>query len=288
VYYFLPEGDSYRLADTRKIPGGYLCHITYSRKHKMLMGACYQSGEVFTLPVGEETFGGMRSYIKQENGDGALTRAHCVELCGEERYVYAANIALDRVYRYGINTAGLCELSYIQLDSGVGPRHICLVGNIMYIITEYSNEIITYKINKSEAFSTQHASDASYISNLPINRISTLPEGFTGKSYCSTLCYLPTGNRTGFIYAANRGANTIALFGRGADGALTKIRDFSCMGDWPRHIAIIGKETETPLLAVANERSGYVTLCNINADTGYIGEPFAAILFGGASYIGTV
>ncbi len=78
VYMFVPEaGGSFRLADTVRIPGGALCHIAYSRRHKILTGACYASGEVFSLEVKAERFGEMKNYIRQGGGDAVVSRAHC-------------------------------------------------------------------------------------------------------------------------------------------------------------------------------------------------------------------
>jgi 6-phosphogluconolactonase len=85
------------------------------------------------------------------------------------------------------------------------------------------------------------------------------------------------------MYAANRGADSIAVFKHDTStGRLSIIHDCGCGGKCPRHIGIIG---QVPLLAVANQNSNEVVLFKINGD-GSLGEQTAAIPFEGASYVG--
>jgi 6-phosphogluconolactonase len=253
-----------------RIDGGALCHIAYSYKHKILTGACYASGDVFSLAVKQNGFGEMKSYTRQGGGEAELSRAHCVVFGLDEDELYSANIALDRLYRYEVKDGALLETGFEQLDSGIGPRHIYMLDGRRYVITEYSNEIIAPD-NEDEtgAAVTQ--------------RIGTLPDGFDGKSYGSTLCSLPMPAVFDYLYAANRGADTIAVFKYNKfTGGLKKIHDCPCGGKYPRHIDVIGRE---PMLAVANQNSGEVVLFKIHGD-GSLGEKAAVIPFEGASFAG--
>jgi 6-phosphogluconolactonase len=271
VYMFTPDGNGgFRLADAARIDGGALCHIAYSRRHKILTGACYASGDVFSLAVKRDGFGKMKSYARQGGGVAKLSRAHCVVFNRDEDELLSANIALDRLYRYEIKDGALLESGYAQMDGGIGPRHLYMLDGRRYVITEYSNEIIALD-------------DADETGAASIQRISTLPDGFDGESYCSTLCFLPLHAGFGYMYAANRGADTIAVFKRDKlTGRLEKIHDCDCGGKCPRHIEIVG---QAPMLAVANQDSGEVTLFKINGD-GSLGERAAVIPFEGASFAG--
>jgi 6-phosphogluconolactonase len=268
---------AYRLADMLDIPGGALCHIAYSPRNQLLAGACYASGDLFAVSVDTERFGEMRNYIRQGNDmpEGTLTRAHCAVFNENESYLYSANIALDRIYIYKANINGLHEAGFLQLPIGVGPRHILPLGDKLYVMTEYSNElIIIQRISDEELAMT--------------GRISTLPEGFDRKSFGSTLCFYPnpapTNFCTGWIYAANRGADTVAVFTPSNDGGLRKTGDYPCAGKGPRHIAVV-EMANGPVLAVANERSGYVSLCPICKTDGAVGDAVSQITFEGASYV---
>jgi 6-phosphogluconolactonase (cycloisomerase 2 family) len=332
VYMFVPDGtDNWRLADTLRVPGGALCHIAYSPRHKILTGACYGSGDIFTVSItahntasnipGAEfgqynesrsgktkyAFGTIKSYIKQGEEDTPppeFTRAHCAVIDPRGKFIYSANIALDRIYKYEVIDGALTAGGYTQLEKGVGPRHIVVLdtalhgvtanaslptagvsgpaGTALLVITEYSNEIIVI------------------LNDNVVGRYSILPDGFTGKSYGSAICFLPTVFQqksagvnsqpiSGFIYAANRGANTVAVFKCKftdlENVEMKKIFDCPCGGNWPRHMELVrlfGK----PHLAVANEKDGNVIMWEIDENTGQLKRPVFCVPFEGASFAG--
>jgi len=269
VYMFSKDGSDSLLLDTLEITGGGLCHIAYSCKHNILTGACYENGDVFSVAINDDKFGEICSYIPQRDEKEEVSRAHCVVFSPDENYLYVANIAFDRIYEYEIENGRLKETRYAQLDKGVGPRHLLHTGKEIYVITEYSNEIITLCPDDLKV----------------INRIDTLPDGYTEKSYCSTLCL----SSAGYLYAANRGSNTIAVFKRNDNGDLTKKHDCSCLGDWPRHIALIGgtddtgKDCDDPKLLITNQNSNQMVICSLNPN-GSLGEKVFDLSFDGVSY----
>ncbi|HZJ57965.1 MAG TPA: beta-propeller fold lactonase family protein [Clostridia bacterium] len=267
VCLFLEEEGGYRLADSRDLEGNGLCHITYLPNNRALVGSCYGSGDIFSIGVEDQAFGELHSMLRQGEEAKVTTRAHSAVFDPDEKRVYSANIALDRIYVYGMDQGALKEIDYFQLDEGEGPRHIALYPelNLIYIITEYSNRIIILKSEES-GFKM-------------IQSISTLPEDFEGKSFCSTLCF--TKDRR-FLYGANRGANTIGIFKVKEDGTLEKIGDSSCFGDWPRHMDLVGNDK---FIAIANERSGEVVIAERDEETGLIGEEINRIEFGRPSFV---
>lgn len=267
IHMFKKNLEDYFHVDTKLIKGGALCHINYLPRNGVLVGACYESGEIFTIRVDENGFGDMVSFIVQGDNKSELTRAHCAVPNKSENMIYSANIALDRIYSYKIQQGKLFENNYLQLSKGVGPRHILLSHNeeIIYVISEYSNEILIISNDKGEM--------------ALIDITSTLPENFCGESYCSTFCMTSDGK---FIYAANRGANTIAVFNVFKDGKINKIGDCSCFGNWPRHISLVNNEE---YLAIANQGSDEVVLCKINSKTGLLTNEIINIAFNKPSYV---
>lgn len=267
IHMFKKNLEEYSLIDTKLIKGGLLCHITYLPRNGVLVGACYESGEVFTIRVGENGFGEIESFIKQGDNKAKITRAHCVVPNKSETILYSANIALDMIYSYKIKQGKLFENDCLVLPKGEGPRHILLSHNeeTLYIISEYSNKI--FIINNDNGKMT--LSDS----------VSTLPENFCKNSYCSTLCMTADGK---YIYAANRGANTIAVFKVFKDGKINKIGDCSCFGDWPRHISLVNNDG---YLAIANQNSNEVVLCKINSETGLLTNEIINIEFNKPSYV---
>ena len=250
VIYLMQRVDNgYVLLDQKRIDGGCLCHITYSPLNKALFGACYETGTLFSVQVKDNSFGELLYQEVQSLGNAEqLTRAHCVLLNKAETQLVAVNIALDLVYLYDINEGYLTYKDQIALPKGTGPRHAIYSEdeNLLYIITEYSNEIYLYSTTTKQL----------------LQRIPTLSPEFIGKSNCSTLCFSGDYN---YLYAANRGADTIALFKVNKDGTLTWLKEFSCGGKHPRHM-IISKDAS--YLLVCNQFSGELVIYEIDQKSG--------------------
>lgn len=267
IHMFKRDLVRYSHINTKIINGGLLCHITYLPKNEILVGSCYESGEIFTIRIKENGFGEIVSFIKQGGDKVKVTRAHCAVPNKSETILYSANIALDMIYRYHIKQGELFEKDYLKLPNGEGPRHILLNPNedTIYIITEYSNKILII-CNDNDKMTL-------------IDSVSTLPKSFRGKSNCSTLCTTDDGK---FIYAANRGANTIAVFNVFKDGKINKIGECSCFGNCPRHISLVDNDG---YLAIANQDSNEVVLCKINTKTGLLTNDIINIAFNKPSYV---
>ena len=93
-----------------------------------------------------------------------------------------------------------------------------------------------------------------------IQTISTLPEGFSGPNTCAEVAAHPSGK---FVYASNRGDDSIAVFGCDAgSGRLAFIQRVPTGGRTPRHFEI--DPTGRYLLA-ANQESGTVVVFSIDA-----------------------
>lgn len=249
IYMLKPEGRECKLLDQKRLEGGALCHIAYSPKNRALFGACYGTGSVFSVSVEADCFGEILYNEVQEAADGrVLTRAHCVLLNHKEDQLLTVNIALDQVIIYLLDQGYPSQPSFLSLPAGAGPRHAVYSGDekYLYVITEYSNEIFTYRMEDRKL----------------LQRLSTLPEGYSGESYCSTLCFSKDGR---FLYGANRGAETIVQFKVNKDGTLIWQEDYPCGGKHPRHMIISG---DGRLLMVCNQNSNQVVAFSLEEPTG--------------------
>ena len=238
---------SYRMTDRRGFEGRALCHIAYSPKNRLLLGACYESGTVVYAGFDPENgkFGEVKS-IRQE-GD-RFSRQHCVLLNAAEDRVYTANLGLDRIYVYRIETGELVEETRFDVRKNSGPRHLRLSPDekLLYIITEYSNEILVYD---TQNWSLKQA-------------VSTLPKGYMGTSRCSTLCLTPDGR---FLYAANRYADTVSVFNVDEAGMLTYQDMFDCGGRSPRHMELSPDGSQ---LVICCQDSDWVVFKKLNPQNG--------------------
>lgn len=260
IYLYKLNDDCVELYDTRPIEGGLLCHISYIKKSRLLVGACYGTGNIFSVKVDikNKCFCSEITYYTQGQIEG---KAHCVCANENETILYSANIMQDRIYRYSIKQNGLELIDYLQLPLGIGPRHILSINNdCYYVITEYSNEILLVKHNVlSEMY-------------------STVGYDFCGKSYGSTLCM--TKNKK-YLYAANRGENTISVFSVNSDFSLINIGRFDC-GNFPRHISLYDDDK---YIISANQKGDSVDIFELDKNNGMNKSKTAYISFKSPSFV---
>jgi len=249
VYAFRKDGISYRLTDKRTLGGRELCHVVYSPANRLLLGACYGSGHVLCISFDPETglFGEAQS-ILQEDTPTQQSRQHCIVLNKAEDRAYTVNLGLDQIVVYRIDNGILAEEKRISVPAGSGPRHARLSPDekLLYVITEYSNEIFVFD-----------TSDWSLK-----QKISTLPENYFGSSHCSTLCISADGR---YLYAANRYADTISVMAIDENGLLSLLTSFDCGGQSPRHMEISPDGRD---LVICCQDSDWVVFKRLNKETG--------------------
>lgn len=99
--------------------------------------------------------------------------------------------------------------------------------------------------------------------------VSTLPEKFSGTSYAAELIVSKDGR---FLYACNRGHDSIVAFSIDETGKLHAPDFWPCGGKGPRHICF-GPEEHT--IFVANKESNQISIMERNEQTGAIGNVLA-------------
>lgn len=205
--------------DTFLLPGSGVTHLTYSKKNKILIGCSYGDGTIFSFGTYKGRFIKPYTYMKQIDDD-RLSRCHCVLLNNDESNVAVVNIALDAVYIYDIIKKKLIYKDIIHLPAGVGPRHAVYNddNSLMYIMTEYSNEVFVIDMKTKKI----------------VQRISTI-YNYEDKTYGATLLF--SKNRK-YLYASNRGEDSIAKFSVLDNGMLEYKNSFSCGGAHPRHMKL--------------------------------------------------
>nr|WP_308737711.1 beta-propeller fold lactonase family protein [Paenibacillus sp. AR247] len=94
-----------------------------------------------------------------------------------------------------------------------------------------------------------------------LQNVSTLPEDFTGESFCADIHISPCGR---FLYGSNRGDDSIVLFHiNESTGELTPVDWVSTGGEFPRNFAII-----SGYLIAADQNTGNMLSYKIDSDSG--------------------
>jgi 6-phosphogluconolactonase len=132
---------------------------------------------------------------------------------GEHSLVFSCDLGLDRIYRYRLDrdNGKLHPLGFTPIPNpGAGPRHIDFHPQkpIAYVICELDSTISAFSISLDFSSPDKHGA----LSHL--QTISTLPEenGWSGsrnRSHCADIHVHPSGR---FLYASNRGHDSIAIF----------------------------------------------------------------------------
>lgn len=219
---FTIVNNRFMLIDEINVDIETLTHLVYDKKNSILYGASYKDGAVLRVYFKNARFSDLK--ILHMGG-----KCHCVTLVRDN--VLVTNIEKDEL---NLLDKDLNTLNTITLDKGVGPRHTIVKGDMYFVATEYSNELLMIK------------------NGVIIDRIKTIED--TSNSNCATL-FIDNDK----IYVSNRGEETISIFRYLPK--LELIKKYSVFGLHSRHMIL-----EDNLIISFNKNSGDITI--INKDNG--------------------
>lgn len=248
----ISEAGDFRAINHEMTAGSPPCHISVDSKSRYVFSANYHKGTVESYLINKED-GSVRpaaSVIKHE-GRGPDPRqekphTHYAGLTPDEKYLCVVELGIDALFTYEIKEDGtLAKVKLLPLKAGSGPRHMVFHpnGEIAYIMTEFSSEVIVLSYNQENG----HFTEKQYI--------STLPAEFTENNQGSAIHISADGR---FVYAGNRGHNSIAVFRADLEtGELSFVEHSSTEGDWPRDFALDPSEK---FVIAANQESNNLVL----------------------------
>jgi 6-phosphogluconolactonase len=147
----------------------------------------------------------------------------------------------------------LTENGFMPITPGSGPRHLTFHPslNFVYILNELGNTITVASYNDATGHLTA------------VQTVPSLPNDFTGVSTGADIHVSSNGK---FLYASNRGHDSIVIYGIDMLTGLLSNQaiDFvSTEGSTPRNFLIHGD-----ILLVANQDSDSIVSFRVNEDTG--------------------
>ncbi|HEY5809312.1 MAG TPA: lactonase family protein [Povalibacter sp.] len=256
-------------------------HVSIDRSGRYVFNANYGGGYVEVYARNGDGSLGERTAFVQHTGSSVhperQTRAyaHWVGASPDNRFALAADLGTDRivVYRFDDHTGTLQpnDPPFISAAAGAGPRHIAWHpdGKHFYLVEELANAVALYSW------------DAAKGTGAIQQTISTLPDGFSGASTAAEIAVHPNGR---FLYASNRGDDSIALFALDDTGHMTPRGHTSSQGKVPRYFAF---DPTSRWLVVTNQNSDNVVVFSVNANTGELkqaGSPVALPKPGGIAF----
>jgi 6-phosphogluconolactonase len=201
--------------------------------------------------------------VIQHEGKGADPKrqtgphAHSLNADPSGKFAIACDLGIDRVdvYRLDVAAAKLTanNPSGATVAPGSGPRHVAFSGDgkFLYVVNEMGNTVNVF------------AWDGERGSLKELQTVPTLPADFKGTDTASEVAVAPSGR---FVYSANRGHDSIAIFARDVgSGKLEPRGHVQCGGSWPRNFRI---DPTGKFMLVTNEKSSNVVEFRIDQQSG--------------------
>lgn len=213
--------------------GSAPCHITLDKQEKFAMVSNYNSGRLSVFPIDALT--GMLNdthvLVIQHTGSGPnkdrqeSAHAHSCFADPLNDFAFSVDLGSDSVIVYSIKKEDQTldpEPVLVHKEvPGSGPRHLVFnkAGDIIYLVSELDNSVSVLKFDRKNKFLQR------------IQKISTLPPEYKGNSGCAAIRITSDGK---FIYASNRGHDSIAVFRVREDNQLDLVGIFETFGRHPR------------------------------------------------------
>lgn len=208
------------------------CHVAVSDDGKTLLAANYATGSCASIPINED--GSLEEAVSffQHEGNGPNEErqegphSHSCNFSPDNRFVYVPELGIDKVMIYEM-VPGTSEMKeshpgYYKTEPGEGPRHMTFhpENGLVYLINELGNTVEVLEYNSENGALTQ------------IQKVSTLPEGFTEFSKSAEVRIHPNGK---FLYASNRGHESLAIYKVDNTSGKLSLVGFQKVPAHPRH-----------------------------------------------------
>jgi len=242
--------DDNRLTSIGKVSSGgaHPCYVSVNQNGYVL-AANYTGGSVALLRIDDSGKLSDTLDVQQHFGSGPIKARQSTPHVhsaffepGSDR-IFVADLGIDQVSVYKIDSKNskLIKPSFpaIILTPGSGPRHLAFhpTVKVVYVVNEIASNISVVTLNKDGSFTT-------------VETVSALPAGYDKPNTCADIHISRDGR---FLYASNRGLNSIAIFSVDPkNGRIVQIGQELTRGDGPRNFTLSPDEN---YLLVANQNT---------------------------------
>lgn len=240
-------------------------HLEIDAGGRNALTANYGAGSVAVLPIQADGKLSPASCVIQHHGSSIDPKrqtkpyAHSINLDPSQRFAIACDLGCDKlfVYRFDADAGKLTpnDPPSADIKPGSGPRHMAFSsdGKFAYVINEMGSSITAFRYDADRGVLKE------------IQMISTLPKGFTAENTGAEIMLHPSGK---FLYASNRGQNSIAIFEVDQlTGKLLADGSQSTQGKTPRFFCI---DPTGQVIIAQNQNSDSMLLLKIDPDTGHL------------------
>ena len=250
-------------------------HLAIDGTGKALVVANYASGTLAVLPINADGSLAALSDLATLPGTPGPHRLqqpssyphHC-PFDPTGRFIVVPDKGLDKVFVFRLDAAAgklvANDPPWVTTRAGAGPRHVDFHPRAPY----------AYVLNELDSSMTTYRFDSGRGELKPMQIVPTIPDTYTGNNTAAEIAVARSGR---FVYASNRGHNSIVIFGiDAASGRLTPLGWEPTQGMTPRYF---GLDPAGATLYAANQESDTVVAFRVNERTGMLtpsGETLAA------------
>ncbi len=255
---FSVADDTLLLTGKSSSGGSSPCYVFINSSGYVLVSN-YGSGTVGLLKMNHDGNLSKLLFVEDHNAKNyPVANAHAAQFVPGSNMVISADLGTNRLWfsRLDSSVRKLVPLKRqtLNLPDKSRPRHFVLHpnGKWIYVVNETGNSVSLIKRVGIEDYAL-------------VEMVSTLPDGYNETSYGGDI-HLSADNR--FLYASNRGFNSIAIFNvNPKNGSITLIGNEPVHGDFPRNFAL---SPDNNYLLVANQKSDNIVAFKRNKDTGML------------------
>lgn len=231
------------------------CHLAMDRQGRFLLSAYYEGRGVAVHPIGADGAAADPPMERLETARGA----HCFQTDPSNRFAFVPHIAgrgPNEIWQFRFDevTGRLTPNSPPKVvpEAPVGPRHFCFHPHkdMLYFSNEQGSSVTAYRL------------DAAAGTLTALQTVSTLPSGYRGQNSCAQIRMAPSGR---FLYAPNRGHNSIACFAADASTGMLTPTGHAAAEPVPRAFNL---DADGAFLYAAGLESGRLTAFRIDPDDG--------------------
>ena len=163
------------------------CFVEVDRSGRCLLVANYSSGDVISYRIDSSgRLSAPVSFIQHAGRSVNTSRqsephAHCFVISPNNRFAYAADLGIDQIVCYRLNSEtgelSTAEQAFVRLPPGSGPRHLTFHPKQpwMYVINELLNTVTAFDWNAETGMLIERST------------LSTLPADFKKESWCANM-----------------------------------------------------------------------------------------------------
>jgi len=259
---FLIIGDSLKFVSRSSSGGAHPCFVT-TNNNGFVLTANYTGGNIGLLKLNEKGELSDLLDVQQHTGKGTTERqeaphVHSTWFQPDGNTIISVDLGTNELWFSHLDIQSqkliLSDAQTLKMSEGAGPRHLTFHpnGKWIYVLNELNATVVL--VQKTE--------NGKYIKGSPV---STLPLGYTDANTCADIHISSDGN---FVYASNRGHNSIAIYKVNANnGSLTLIDHQSTLGNGPRNFSLSPNDN---YLLVANQHTNNIVSFKRDKNTGLL------------------